>query len=93
MTRTILGAALVFGLAAFTDRGQATQAHPPTSRDSVAAVTGNPQASVMPAQPRDGASYQAPSPGEPRADNGSRVHGRSDWDVDYPSQLGPQALH
>jgi hypothetical protein len=39
------------------------------------------------------AQHQAPSPARtPRSDSGSEINGRSDWDVDYPSQLAPQLL-
>lgn len=27
-----------------------------------------------------------------RVDSGGQINGRPDWDVDYPSQLAPQAL-
>jgi hypothetical protein len=55
---------------------------------------------VLAAQPASEAvaGHIAPSPQSSQRVDGqdtfpSRINGRSDWDVDYPSQLAPQSLH
>jgi hypothetical protein len=38
-------------------------------------------------------SQPAPQDAEGPEVSPSRINGRADWDVDYPSQLAPQAFH
>ncbi|AIF45942.1 hypothetical protein [Dyella japonica] len=94
LIRTTLGAALVFGLAVFTAQGHDMGAKPRTlaAPSAIPAVDAPASASATPST--DGVSYPASSShGEAHVEGDSRVNGRSDWDVDYPSQLAPQALH
>ncbi|PMQ06668.1 hypothetical protein DyAD56_04175 [Dyella sp. AD56] len=74
-----LVAALALALSLFTVGSHAEEAIKPVDGYRDAAV-----ATQLPAPAREDKQLTAP---------GSQINGRSDWDVDYPSQLAPQALH
>lgn len=81
MTRTPanLVAALALALSLFTVGSHAEETMKPVDGYRDAAATAQ-----LPTAPREDEQRTAP---------GSQINGRSDWDVDYPSQLAPQALH
>ena len=74
--RSNLAAAMALGLAAFAADGQAEDLTPPSQNTGDMSV---------PYQPQVQTEAQ-------RAVSASRINDRADWDVDYPSQLAPQAV-
>lgn len=74
--RSNLAAAMALGLAAFAADGQAEDLKPPPQNTGDMSV---------PYQPQMQTEAQ-------RVVSASRINDRADWDVDYPSQLAPQAL-
>src|SRR5579859_7834472 len=73
--RSNLAAAMALGLAVFAADGQAEDLKPPPQNTGDMSV---------PYQPQMHTETQ-------RVVSASRINDRADWDVDYPSQLAPQA--